>query len=349
MSGIGQETNNIRYVTAGTSLITMADDIINCDSAQGAIVLVLPNISGSGILSTGKCFKINDTANTAATHNITLVGVSGNKINDGATVIINTNGQCGYVKGLGLNDYLYDSPSSGMIGGFVGGSGTLNFLSKWTPDGVTIGNSLFFDNGVSVGLGTITPTADTLFEAVGTDATSSNYVARFKNITGDNIMYLRNDRAIVMDVSSFIVNGKQNGADVFSLYQPNTNPLFVVRGTNDDRIDFFAGGNVSTLYRGGNWGLGTGVGAINSKVNIIATSDVVGNYGLLVENASRNKNILITDDSGYVIIRTENATLADGNLPASSCTLYLDEAGNTLTFKAKYSGGTVKTGTIALT
>lgn len=117
MSGIGQETNNIRYVTAGQHLITMADDIINCDSAQGAIILVLPNISGSGILSTGKCFKINDTANTAATNNITLVGTSGNKINDGATVIINTNGQSGYVKCLGLNDYIYDAPSSGGGGG----------------------------------------------------------------------------------------------------------------------------------------------------------------------------------------------------------------------------------------
>lgn len=149
MSGIGQETNNIRYVTAGTSLITMADDIINCDSAQGAIILVLPNIQGSGILSTGKCFKINDTANTAATHNITLVGTGGNKINDGATVIISTNGQSGYVKCLGLNDYLFDTPVTGGISG----SGTLNYLAKYTPNGTTLGNSRVYDNGTSVVIG----------------------------------------------------------------------------------------------------------------------------------------------------------------------------------------------------
>ncbi|MBL4754476.1 MAG: tail fiber domain-containing protein [Flavobacteriales bacterium] len=37
------------------------------------------------------------------------------------------------------------------------GSGTLNFLPKWTPDGATLGNSLVFDNGTNVGIGTTTP------------------------------------------------------------------------------------------------------------------------------------------------------------------------------------------------
>ena len=42
------------------------------------------------------------------------------------------------------------------IGG-VSGTGTLNFVPKWTPNGTTLGNSLLFDNGTSVGIGTITP------------------------------------------------------------------------------------------------------------------------------------------------------------------------------------------------
>ncbi len=41
--------------------------------------------------------------------------------------------------------------------GLVAGSGTLNFVPKWTPDGTTLGNSLMFDDGSSVGVGTITP------------------------------------------------------------------------------------------------------------------------------------------------------------------------------------------------
>lgn len=41
--------------------------------------------------------------------------------------------------------------------GTVAGSGTLNYVPKWTPDGTTLGNSLLFDNGANVGVGTITP------------------------------------------------------------------------------------------------------------------------------------------------------------------------------------------------
>ena len=38
-----------------------------------------------------------------------------------------------------------------------GGSGTLNYVPKWTPDGTTLGNSQIFDDGTNVGIGTITP------------------------------------------------------------------------------------------------------------------------------------------------------------------------------------------------
>jgi Chaperone of endosialidase len=43
--------------------------------------------------------------------------------------------------------------------GGVGGGGTLNFIPKWTPNGITLGNSLLFDDGTSVGLGTTTPSS----------------------------------------------------------------------------------------------------------------------------------------------------------------------------------------------
>lgn len=39
----------------------------------------------------------------------------------------------------------------------VAGAGTLNFVPKWTPDGSTLGNSIIFDNGTNVGIGTTTP------------------------------------------------------------------------------------------------------------------------------------------------------------------------------------------------
>jgi hypothetical protein len=41
--------------------------------------------------------------------------------------------------------------------GAVTGSGTLDFIPKWTPNGTTLGNSLIYDNAASVGIGTTSP------------------------------------------------------------------------------------------------------------------------------------------------------------------------------------------------
>lgn len=54
--------------------------------------------------------------------------------------------------------------TSAGSGGTIGGGGTLNYISKYTPDGLNIGNSLLYDNGTSVGLGTNTPNASAIFE-----------------------------------------------------------------------------------------------------------------------------------------------------------------------------------------
>lgn len=51
----------------------------------------------------------------------------------------------------------------------IAGSGTLNFVSKWTPNGNSLGNSQIFDNGTNVGLNNITPAAK--FDLLNTSAT----------------------------------------------------------------------------------------------------------------------------------------------------------------------------------
>lgn len=54
------------------------------------------------------------------------------------------------------------------LGGGLAGSGTLNYIMKWTPDGATAGNSLLFDNGTSIGLGTATPDASAFLDITST-------------------------------------------------------------------------------------------------------------------------------------------------------------------------------------
>jgi len=51
------------------------------------------------------------------------------------------------------------SAGSATTSGIVTGSGTLNYVPKWTPNGATLGNSLIFDNGTNVGIGTASPGA----------------------------------------------------------------------------------------------------------------------------------------------------------------------------------------------
>ncbi len=91
--------------------------------------------------------------------------------------------------------------------GGVTGSGTLNFVPKWTPNGTNIGNSLLFDNGSSIGLGTITPThrfdvthagstgigvnSTAGFSVVDINAASGDAALRFGN-AGVNQWNLRN-------------------------------------------------------------------------------------------------------------------------------------------------------------
>jgi hypothetical protein len=43
-----------------------------------------------------------------------------------------------------------------VTGGGIGGSGTTNYISKWTASGV-LGNSLIYDNGTNIGIGTASP------------------------------------------------------------------------------------------------------------------------------------------------------------------------------------------------
>ncbi|OFW31338.1 MAG: hypothetical protein A3J28_00800 [Acidobacteria bacterium RIFCSPLOWO2_12_FULL_60_22] len=70
--------------------------------------------------------------------------------------------------------------ATGGGGGGVGGSGTLNFLPKFTPNGTTLGNSLISDTGTNVGIGTAAPAAK--LDVVGNVNLSGNLA--LPNTTG---------------------------------------------------------------------------------------------------------------------------------------------------------------------
>jgi len=70
------------------------------------------------------------------------------------------------------------------IPGVPAGSGTTNYLAKWTPDGDTLGIGVTYDDGTSVGIGTTSPGAK--FNVVNNN--TATWTAKIQNNT--NIVYL---------------------------------------------------------------------------------------------------------------------------------------------------------------
>jgi hypothetical protein len=87
------------------------------------------------------------------------------------------------------------------IPNYIGGTGTTNYLPKFTG-GSTLGNSLIFDNGTNVGIGTTTPSVFALVDANGQFRVSNLSVQGFyqartsdtvsQGVFGGNSFVLRN-------------------------------------------------------------------------------------------------------------------------------------------------------------
>jgi hypothetical protein len=71
--------------------------------------------------------------------------------------------------------------SSSGGGGGVSGSGTLNYVAKWTPDGTTLGNSLIRDDGTTIGIN-VAPFSSSL---VYIDNSTKSETLRLRNTFND--------------------------------------------------------------------------------------------------------------------------------------------------------------------
>jgi hypothetical protein len=109
------------------------------------------------------------TVTSVATNNGT--GITGGTITTTGTLAIDT----ALISTRAWRQKGIDSVTS-LINARPSGSGTTNYVSKWTGS-TALGNSLIFDNGTSVGIGTATPSASYLLDVSGK--------SRFSNTTSD--------------------------------------------------------------------------------------------------------------------------------------------------------------------
>lgn len=220
-------------------------------------------------------------------------------------------------------------------GGFSG-SGTANYLTKWTA-GTTVGNSLVYDNGTNVGIGTTAPgsllhissTADASLSnsgilMIGSSANTNNLIFDQNEIMARNNgavspLYINNDGGDV----SLVASGTGNvGVGVAS-----PQAKFHVRVGTDQNIGFSSSSNEARISAfnnavsaqvplrfeasefnllNGNVGIGIsnpasllsigGSGQSNTTMYIAGASGSSG-YGMYVDARGSNTGMYIDSDS----------------------------------------------------
>ncbi len=117
-----------------------------------------------------------------------------------------------------------------VTGGGIGGSGTTNYISKWSASGV-LANSQIFDNGTNVGIGTASPANKLTISNNGNSAVA------------------------------FRINDTNANASFLSMNASNTDAAIIAGGTSAIPFDIYTGGNPRVrITTGGNLYIGTTTG-----------------------------------------------------------------------------------------
>jgi hypothetical protein len=150
-------------------------------------------------------------------------------------------------------------------GGGIGGSGTINLVPKFTPNGTTLGNSLIFDNGTNVGIGTTTPTAKLQVNA-GSVGTGGFFTT---SSTGGRAVYGTATAGSGTTYGIYGTNASGSGAGVYG--ENTTNTGIGVYGS--------VTATTSPGYWPGNYGV-YGTSASISGVGVAGVATSTGNNGL---------------------------------------------------------------------
>ncbi|OFY82686.1 MAG: hypothetical protein A3F72_02400, partial [Bacteroidetes bacterium RIFCSPLOWO2_12_FULL_35_15] len=154
-------------ITGASNINTSGSAVtnINTGAATGAVAIggasntvSFPKLTTAGIITNSAAGTIGTVATIPLANggtNTNLTAVNGGAVYSTASgmgiTAVGTSGQVLTSNGAGAPTW--NTPAAGT----VTGSGTLNYVPKWTPNGTTLGNSLIFDGGTNVGIGTGSP------------------------------------------------------------------------------------------------------------------------------------------------------------------------------------------------
>ncbi|HZV68231.1 MAG TPA: tail fiber domain-containing protein [Saprospiraceae bacterium] len=294
-----------------------------------------------GILVNG-----TNAGNTPYWNGTTWVVNSSNVFNNGGNVGIGTstpgakldiNGQVKISGGNPGNGKVLTSDATGIASwqtsaSGMGGSGTINFLPKFTSSNI-IGNSLLFDNGSSIGINTTTPAG--MFHLKGLTNTSQLIIDAASGQSNSNpLIKLRNSM----------------GSDLMWIHSNNATNIFIGVGagiTESSGIaNTFVGGYAGSLNTSGASNTGIGYAALNA--NTSGSANTATGYGALNFNTNGSSNTGLGFSALYANVSGSNNTgvgagalrytTGSSNTATGSGALYNNESGS----------GNTANGTLAL-
>jgi hypothetical protein len=223
-----------------------------------------------------------------------------------------------------------------ITGGGIGGSGTTNYISKFTASGV-LGNSLIFDNGTNVGIGN-TNTSYTL-DVSGSGRYNGSYAGHLLNVQNTNASYYSSTDYYDNAGTEKLIVGYGNASTGNALASKA-----IIYGTSGVALNFYTNGSTTAKMVIDTVGY-TGIG-ITAPTNLLCVSkDLTGEAIALIANTSATGfglSIAAGGGSRYALAINDYANnaiarfLASGDVAIGTTTtggirLYVQSASNNWT------------------
>jgi len=283
--GIGTTSPTVTLEVSGRGLITSSGSsdtfAVTHSSGSGIGVNITKGCNGEGLY-------VNKTSGTG--NAVTIVGTLN------ATTLVKSGGTS--------SQYLMADGSVSTLTNPVTGTGTTNYVPKWTS-GSAIGNSQIFDDGTNVGIGVTSPNGK--LEIRGLRSATKNLLLNLSKFDYGATAFYQNYS------NTFYTNGKSLEVEVEAL------PLFQLATNN-------AGTDGKVIFPNGNVGIGTTselarttilsdssaqtIGLIGRSADNIATIRWWNNAGNTIYTAiesNANYTIYNTVTNGYAAFFTNNS------------------------------------------